>query len=143
MSLDENKAIVRRFVEAYNNQDFDLLDDLLAPDYIDHTIHVGPEGLKQLIKMAFNAFPDYHETIEDIIAEGDKVWIRVKVTTGAHTGEFMGFAPTGKKLTIEMVDIIRVENSKLVEYWDITDRMDFLLQIGAIEYTEQGQKLFL
>jgi len=58
--------------------------------------------------MAFNAFPDYHETIEAIIAEGDKIWIRVKVTTGPHTGEFMGFAPTGKNLTVEMVDIIRV-----------------------------------
>jgi predicted ester cyclase len=141
MSIEENKEIVRRFVEAYNNQDYDLLDNLLAPDYIDHTNQVGPEGLKQLIKMAFNAFPNYHETIEDIIAEGDKVWIRVKVNTGIHTGEFMGFAPTGKKLTIEMVDIIRVDNGKLVEYWDITDRMDFLQQIGAIEYTEQGKRI--
>jgi predicted ester cyclase len=54
----------------------------------------------------------------------------------------MGFAPTGKKLTVEMVDIFRVVNGKLVEYWDITDRLDFLRQIGAIEYTEKGKKLF-
>jgi C-1 hydroxylase len=142
MTLEENKELVRRFVDAYNNQDYDLLDELLAPDYVDHTNHVDREGLKQLIKMAFSAFPDYHETIEDIIAESDKVWIRVKVTTGTHTGNFMGFAPTGKKLIIEMVDIIRVDNGKLVEYWDVTDRTDFLRGLGAIEYTEQGKQLF-
>ena len=143
MSLEENKAIVRRFVEAYNKQNLDLLDDLLASDYFDHTNQVGPEGLKQLIGMAFKAFPDYHETIEDTIAEGDKVWIRVSVNTGAHTGEFMGLAPTGKKLTIEMVDIFRVVDGKIVEYRDVTDRLDFLRQLGAIEYTEKGKKLFL
>jgi C-1 hydroxylase len=141
MSLEENKAIVRKFIEAYNNQDYDLLEKLLAPDYIDHTNHVDREGLKQLIKVAFNAFPNYHETIEDIIAEGDKVWIRVNVDTGTHTGNFMGFAPTRKKLAVEMVDIIRVENGQLVEYWDITDRLDFLRGLGAIEYTEQGKQL--
>ena len=136
MLLEENKSVVRKFVEAYNNQDYDLLDDLQASNYVDHTNQVDREALKQLINMAFNAFPDYHETIEAIIAEGDKIWIRVKVTTGPHTGEFMGFAPTGKNLTVEMVDIIRVQNGKLVEYWDITDRFDFFKQIGAIEYTE-------
>ena len=142
MSLEENKAIVRRFVEAYNKENLDLLDDLLAPDYFDHTNQVGPEGLKQLIEMAFKAFPDYHETIEDIIAEGDKVWIRVSVNTGTHTGEFMGLAPTGKKLTIEMVDIFRLVDGKIVEYRDVTDRLDFLRQLGVIEYTEKGKKLF-
>ena len=106
MSLEDNKALVRRFVEAYNNQDYDSRDEILARDYIDHTNHVDREGLKQLIKMAFNAFSNYHETIEDIIAEGDKVWIHVKVDTGTHTGDFMGFVPTGKKLAVEMIDII-------------------------------------
>jgi steroid delta-isomerase-like uncharacterized protein len=141
MSLEKNKDIVRRFVEAYNNKNFDLLNDLLAPDYFDHTNQVGSEGLKQLIKMAFIGMPDYHETIEDIIAEGEKVWIRVKAT-GTHTGEFMGIAPTGKRLTVEMVDIIRVVDGKIVEYEDITNRLDFLRELGVIEYTEKGKMLF-
>ena len=68
MSLEENKAIVCRFVEAYNRRNLDLFDDLLATDYVDHTSKVGVEGLKQLMNMAFKAFPDLHETIEDIIA---------------------------------------------------------------------------
>jgi len=142
MSMEENKEVVHRFVEAYNNQNFDLLDDLLAPDYFDSTNQVGAEGLKQLIKMAFAAFPDYHETIEDIIAEGDKVWILVRTNTGKHTGEFMGIAPTGKKLSTLAVDILRVVNGKIVEYRDVVDRLDFLNQLGIIEYSEMGKILF-
>jgi len=136
-------VIVRRFVEAYNTGNLDLLDDLLAPDYFDQTNKVGIEGLKQLINMALKAFPDYHETIEDIIAEGDKVWIRFTITTGTHTGEFMGLTATGKNLTAEMVDIFRVVNGKLVEYRDVTNRLEFLRQLGVIEYTEKGKQLFL
>ena len=141
MSLEENKAIARRFVEAYNTRNLGLFDDLLAPDYFDQTSKVGPEGLKQLMNMAFKAFPDFHETIEDIIAEGDKVWVRITFT-GTHTGEFMGIAPTGKKLTTEMVDIFRIVNGKLVEYRDVNNNLDYLKKLGIIEYTEKGKKLF-
>jgi len=141
MLLEENKAIVRRFIEAYNKRNLDLFDDLLAPDYFDHTSKVGVEGLKQLMNMAFKAFPDFHETIEDIIAEGDKVWARITFT-GTHTGEFMGIAPTGKKITTEMVDIFRIVNGKLVEYRDVNNNLDYLKKLGIVEYTEKGKKLF-
>ena len=141
MSLEENKAIVRRFIEAYNEGNLDLFDDLLAPDYFDHTSQVGREGLKQLFNMAFKAFPDLHETIEGIIAEGDEVWVRITFT-GTHTGEWMGLAPTGKKVTSEMVDIFRIVNGKLVEYRDVGDRLDFFKQLGVIEYTEKGKRIF-
>ena len=141
MSLEENKAIVRRFVEAYNDRNLDLFDDLLAPDYFDHTSKVGIEGLKQLMSMAFKAFPDLHETIEDIIAEGDKVWVRITFT-GTNTGEWLGFAPTGKKVTSKNVDTYRIVNGKLTEYWNVTDASDFNKQLGIIEYTEKGKQLF-
>jgi C-1 hydroxylase len=91
--------------------------------------------------MAAKSFPDWHETIEDIIAEGDKVWVRVKAT-GTITGEYRGLPPTGKKVTYEAVDIYRIANGKLVEYWGVSDT-DFLKQLGAIEYTEQGKQLLL
>ena len=141
MSLEENKAIVRRFIEAYNKRNLDLFDDLLAPDYFDQTSKVGPEGLKQLMNMAFKAFPDLHETIEDIIAEGDKVWVRITFT-GTNTGEWFGFAPTGKKVTSKNVDTYRIVNGKLAEYWNVTDASDFNKQLGIIEYTKKGKKLF-
>jgi C-1 hydroxylase len=141
MSLEENKAIVRRFVEAYNERKLDLIDDFVAPNYLDHTNKVGREGLKQLFDVGLIAFPDWHETIEDIIAEGDKVWVRLSYT-GTHKGEFMGLAPTGKKITSKAVDIYRIANGKLAEYWNVTDNVNIFKQIGAIEITEKGKNAF-
>jgi C-1 hydroxylase len=87
LSLEENKALVRKVIEdVINQQNLDLLDDLSAPDYVDHTHQLSLEGVKHFMNMIFEAFPDWHETIEDIIAEGNKVWIRVKYTaTHTHT----------------------------------------------------------
>ena len=88
---------------------------------------------KQFEIILFKAFPDFHETIEDIIAEGDKVWVRSTVTA-THIGEFGGLAPTGRKFTEVSVDIFRVVNRKIVEGWNIQDELDFLKQLGIIEY---------
>jgi predicted ester cyclase len=140
MSLEENKAIVRRWIEAYNKRNLDF-DEFIAPQYFDHTNQVDAEGVKQLFSMGFKAFSDWHETIEDIIAEGDKVWVLLTYS-GTHTGDFMGLAPTGNKITTKAVDIYRIVNGKLAEYWNVTDFMRFFKPIGAIEYTEKGKKLF-
>ena len=108
MSLEENKAIVRRWIEAYNKhhklESFDefaralsdSFDEFNAPDYFDHNHQLCPEGVKQLFNMGFIGMPDWHETIEDIIAEEDKVWVRLTYT-GNHTGEFFGLAPTARR----------------------------------------------
>jgi len=141
MSIEENKSLVRRWIDVYNTHNLDAFDAFIAPDYFDHTNNVDREGLRQLFTMGFTGFPDWHETIEDIIAEGYKVWIRLSYT-GTHTGEFMGVAPTGKKVTMTGVDIYRVENGKLVEYRQVLDQLDFLKKLGIIEYTDQGKKLF-
>jgi predicted ester cyclase len=144
MSLEANKAIVRDFIEAYNNRSLDylkLIDNFVAPDYIDHSKNIGREGLKQLFIMGLKAFPDWHETIEDIIAEGDKVWVRLTYT-GTHKGEFMGLSPTGKKITSTSVDIYRIINGNLAEYWNVTDNLNIFKQVGAIEITEKGKQLF-
>jgi predicted ester cyclase len=79
--------------------------------------------------------------IDDIIAEGDKVWIRITYT-GTQTGEFRGLAPTGEKTTMTGVDIYRIDNGKLVEYWNVSDALNFNLTLGLIEYTEKGKQLF-
>jgi len=99
------------------------------------------EAYKQYITVFFKGFPDFHETIEDIIAEGDKVWVRFTFT-GTHTGEYRGLAPTGKKITAEIVDIFRIVNGKVVEWWEVADALDMSKQLGLIEYTEKGKKLF-
>lgn len=141
MLLEENKALVRQWIDVYNTHNLESFDEFIALDYVDHTNKVDREGLKQLFIMAFNAFPDWHETIEDIIAEGDKVWILVNYL-GTHTGEFMGITPTGKKVTAAGVDIYRIVNGKLAEYWNVTDNMRFNIQLGLIKYTEQGKQFF-
>ena len=141
MSLEENKAIVRRFIEAYNKRNLGLIDDFVAADYVDHTNEVDRKGLKQLFNMGLTAFPDWHETIEDIVAEGDKVWVRITYT-GTHKGEFMGLPPTSKKITSKGVDIYRIVDGKLAEYWNVTDNVNVFKQIGAIEITEKGKPLF-
>ena len=144
MSSEKNKAIVRRFMEAYNKRNLDIFDELVATDYFDHVFEQqGREALKQLFTMAFEGFPDWYESIEDIIAEGDKVWVRVKAT-GTHTGEWNLFGvplpPTGEKVTMMMVFIWRIVNGQLVEGWEVDDNLDFLRQLGVIEYTEKGKK---
>jgi len=144
MSLEANKAIVRDFIEAYNNRSLDyleLIDNFVAPDYIDHSKNIGREGLKQLFIMGLKAFPDWHETIEDTIAEGDKVWVRLTYT-GTHKGEFMGLPSTGKKIASTAVDIYRIINGKLAEYWNVTDNLNIFKQVGVIEITEKGKQLF-
>lgn len=140
MSLEENKAIVRGWIEAYNKRDLDF-NKFIAPDYFDHTNQVDAKGLKQLFDVGLIAFPDWHETIEDIIAEEDKVWVRLSYT-GTHKGEFMGLAPTGKKITSKAVDIYRIVNGKLAEYWNVTDNVNIFTQIGAIKITEKGKNAF-
>ena len=142
MSLERNKTIVLGFIKAYNERKLDLIDDFVSPDYIDHDKNIGREGLKQLIAMGITAFPDWLETVEDVIAEGDKVWVRLTYT-GTHKGAFMGLPPTGKKINSKAVDIYRIENGKLAQVPDVkTDNINIFKQIGAIEVTEKGKHVF-
>jgi len=131
MSLEENKAIIRKMYEAFNKQDLALLDELIAPDYFDHPRQFRSlESYKRYLTMFYKSFPDSHETIEDIIAEGDKVWIRVK-GKGTHKGEHRGLAPTGKKITWEAVSIWRIVDGKVVEMLAaVADELDFYKQLG-------------
>jgi predicted ester cyclase len=88
--------------------------------------------------MAFIGMSDLHETIEDISAEGDKVWVRLTYN-GTHTGEWFGLAPTGKKVTTMMFAVYRIVNGKLVEGWFLTDNLALFKQLDIIEYTEKGK----
>jgi len=140
--LEENKAIIRRLFEAVNKRDPASLDELMAPDYVDHALQLhGLEANKQVLTMFLKGFPDWHETIQGIIAEGDKVWVRFK-STGTHAGEFRGLAPTGNKFTETGVLIYRIVDGKIAEGWTVSDLLDFFKQLGVIEYTEKGKKLF-
>jgi len=135
MSGEENKANVRRvFEEGWNQGNTAVFDELFAADYLGHDpsgpIH-GPEGFKQYYATYRAAFPDTHLTIEDQIAEGDKVVTRW-TATGTNQGTLMGIPPSGKRVTITGISITRIANGKAVEDWVNFDTLGMLQQIGAI-----------
>jgi C-1 hydroxylase len=142
MSLEENKAIILSLYEADNKKDLSILDEVISPDFYDPTFKLrGAEDYKQFENAFFKGFPDWIETIEDIIADGDKVWVRF-IGTGTHKGEWLGLAPTRKKVTFKAVQIWRIVDKKVVAKDSFIDSLDFFKQLGVIEYTEKGKKLF-
>jgi predicted ester cyclase len=149
MSLEENKAIIRRLIEAENEHNVALLDEFIAADFVDERNTPfelrGLESYKQFENGVIKAFPDFQETIEDIITEGDKVWVYFTFT-GTHTGEWNVFGitlpPTGKKITWTGVNMLRIVEGEVVERKSVRDMLDFLNQLGVIEYSEKLKKLF-
>jgi len=138
MAIEQDKTLIRRFIEEIFNQgNLSLVDELFAPDFVEREqlppgIPKNREGIKVLTGMLRSAFPDFKATIEDILAEGDKVVIRM-TWSGTHTGgEFMGIPATGKKVSIGVIDIIRIAGGKVVEPWGQMDSMLMMQQLGAI-----------
>lgn len=143
MSTEQNKALVRQLVEeVMNHGDIRLIDEFLTPDFIEHEelppgIPPGREAPKVLFTMLRSAFPDFKATIDDIVAEGDKVVFR-QTWTGTHKGEFMGVPPTGKSVSFGVIDIIRIAGGKCVEHWGQMDSMAMMQQLGVIPAPSQA-----
>ena len=137
---EQNKTIARQiFEEVQSKGNYGLVDELVVSDYVGHTplgdIH-GPEGAKQFDAMLHEAFPDFKVTVEDQIAEGDKVATRW-TAHGTHEGQFQGMLPTGKQMTMAGITIFRIANGKLVEGWTNPDVLDLMQQIGAVPEPER------
>ena len=143
MPTEENKAIFRRYVEEVGNQgNLDLADDIFA-HYLAHqsdgsVLERGPEDVKRFMGEFRSAFPDFHSTIEDQIAEGDKVVTRWRMR-GTHRGEFRGIAPTGKEFEVTGIGIFRFSDGKVVESWDNFDQLGMMQQIGALPSPAEEQ----
>ncbi|MGD2246348.1 MAG: ester cyclase [Candidatus Aminicenantes bacterium] len=136
MSTEENKALVRRYAEeAFGKGSVAVSDELLSSDYVHHTLLPGitpdREGRKQLVSMLHAAFPDIRLTLEDMVAEGDKVAVRW-TCSALHKGEYMGIAPTGKQVTWTGMSLHRVEGGKIVESWDEVDNLGMMQQFGVV-----------
>ena len=137
MSAEENKALARRVIEEmFNKGNLALADELIAPEYVDHDPAMpedirGPEGFKQYVGAYRSAFSDLHVGIEDQIAEGDKVVTRW-TGTGTHDGEFASIAPTGNRVTLPGMEIVRISGGKLVEGWEGYDSMNLMRQLGVV-----------
>ena len=136
MSTEQNKSIVRRWVEeGWNKRNTSLIDQLFTPNFYQH--ETGPETvnssetLKPFVAGYLSAFPDLQFTIEDLVAEGDKVVWRFKAT-GNNTGPFMGGPVTGKSIAVTGTITFRLENSRMAEAWLNLDVLGLLQQVGII-----------
>lgn len=137
MTVDENKAVVRRFNEItqqfFRDGNVSGLDEVCAPNFVLHGPGMPPDlaGLKQMVPVFRTAFPDVEVVTEDLVAEGDRVVDRVTVR-GTHRGEFMGIPPSGKRFEMQEIHIARIVDGKIVERWTQFDMFGLLHQIGGI-----------
>ena len=138
---EQNKAVVRRFVEAGNRVNLSAYDELLADNFVDHSAPPGfpndREGQKQFAAMLNAAFPEGSQTADDLISENDKVVMRW-TARGTHLGEFMGIPATGRQVTVTGIDIFRVTGTQIVEHWSEWDALGMMQQLGAVPAPGQG-----
>lgn len=142
MSAEENKAKVRRLIEEFINKgDLAVADEIFATSFVNHSPAAGTtpdrEGIRQYIMMLHTAFPDFHCTIGDLIAEGDKVVVRL-TCRGTHRGEFMGISPTGRQGNATAISILRFSGGKVVKRWNNTDNLGLLQQLGVVSLPGQA-----
>ncbi len=136
MSSDENKSVVRRWIdEVLNQQHIGSIDELFAPTYVNHLapagFPTGPAGERQFTQLFFDAFPDGQMTIEDMLAEGDCVAWRY-IYGATHQGNFQGIPATGKRFSVCGINIVRLTGGKIVENWPSIDMLGIMQQIGVI-----------
>jgi steroid delta-isomerase-like uncharacterized protein len=136
MTMEANKALLRRFSRELEQNNFEIIEELYAPDYLSHNYDApdgerpGIEGVKQGFQKFKSAFPDLRIVEEDLIAEGDRVVHRVRYQ-GTHQGEFFGIPPTGNQVTGSTIEIYRFADGKVVEKWSEFDRLSLLQQLGV------------
>ncbi len=141
---EENKAVLRRFYdEFFNPGNPNVADEIIAPDcplyFGSMFMGTGPEAFKQTRTMMYGGFPDLHLTIEEIVAEGEKVAERLSAR-GTHEGECMNVAPTGKRAEWQGQAIFHISEGKVLECRGMPEMLDLMQQIGAVPAPEQSEE---
>jgi len=137
MSLEQNKSAALRIpLEVFNKGNLDVVDEVMAADYIEHApvppgLPPGTVGFKLFIPAYRAAFPDFQYTVDDVIAEGDKVVVRL-TARGTQTGEFAGLPASGKQATWSEIHITDMADGKIVEHWVVQDQLGMMQQLGFI-----------
>ena len=146
MSAEENKAVIRRWIEAFNERDLEAEADLLAPGFVAHVPDAptpldleGLEAWRQFSGSFAEAFPDLRLTVQDIAAEGDTVAARVAFR-GTHRGEFQGIPPTDKEVNFTSIEFDRVVDGKVEEHWVEIDLLRVMGQLGALPEPEHSEE---
>lgn len=136
---NENLNVIRQIVEeGFGNADIYVIDQLMSDSLIEHQFGMmgGKEGVKKAILSLSKAFSKHQYKLQHSAAKDDLVWVHYH-STGEHTGPFMGQRPTGKNFAIDVIDIARIENGKLVEHWGVPDRFALLTQLGFFQQTNK------
>jgi steroid delta-isomerase-like uncharacterized protein len=137
MSTEENKTQYRRtFEEVFNQGNLAIVDDLVAPDFLNHEVppgmnNRGPESTRQIVRRLRTAFPDLHFTVEELVAEGDTLASRVTMS-GTHLGPFQGIPPTGHSFQQEHMHFVRFRDGKAIEHRAVRDDLGMMRQLGVI-----------
>ena len=129
----EVEAFRRLFAEGFSGGNLAVVDELVSPDFREHQrgMESGPESLKALIRQLRDWFSDFTLIPEDIVQGGDTVWGRMK-GCDTNTGSIKGHPPTGKRLEIDVIDIIRFHDGKMVEHWGVPDQLGMMQQMGLL-----------
>jgi steroid delta-isomerase-like uncharacterized protein len=135
MSTEENKAVVRRFIdEVWNGGKAEVIDEIIAADAVDHNPNPGQppgsEGVKWVLRVFRAALPDLHMELHDQIAEGESV-VSHWTISGTHQGDLFGIPATGKRVHMAGIDFVRVVDGKMVEHWLSADQLGLLQQLGV------------
>lgn len=131
---DLKPLVMRVYEEVFNEGNLDLIDELLAEDFVEHEQIPGMpadrEAPKVFMTMVRNAFPDFRMTVEEVLQDGNKVIVRARAA-GTHEGEFMGMAATGKSFDIPLIDIMEYDGDKMVGHWGVMDMAGMMQQLGV------------
>jgi predicted ester cyclase len=146
MSVEQCRAIVARFYEElWNGRNLGVADEIIAPGCVTHQLSSGaepvgaprgPEAVKQHVAEWLAGFPDMRFTVEEVIAEADRVMSR-SVMRGTHSGTWLGIPPTGRRVSVRLVVIQRVEGGKIVEDWVLTEALGFFQQLKLVPATDE------
>ena len=135
---EANKQQVRRLIEeVFNRGNLEVADEIISATCVehqrlDHQFPPGSQSAKAISSSLRSMFSDFSLSIEDTVAKGDKVWLRMK-GKGTNTGEVMGHPATGKKVEVDVIDVCRFENGKMVEHWGVPDQLGMMEQIGLLQ----------
>ncbi len=135
MSVDEQNAIIGQWIEAWNKQDLDAAERLLAPDYLRHDANMpdmeGPRAARDFIAGVVSAFPDIQLRVEQLIVQDDLVAVRLFLR-GSHRGTFLGVPASGREVAFESMEVFRLAGGKIAEQWVVLNALGLFQQIGAI-----------
>ena len=136
MSVEENKATLRRFIEQWDAGNLDIVDELVAADFVFHRPDIedirGRDGMKEYGRQIHAAFANLEHIFEDLVTEGDKIAFRFRITA-LHKGEFMGIPPTNKEVKFTATGIVKFKNEMLAEEWVDMDALGLLQQLGIVK----------